>query len=117
MKLEIKLDPEDIQEIKEIAQRLADILLDRASVLSMNRSKTLNPREKQLEEKVWKMPDGEWWSDKEVAKVIGIAVHTIRQWRFSGKGPTYQKIGRRVLYRRTAVLEFMNSFPKITRRD
>ncbi|MBM4402649.1 MAG: helix-turn-helix domain-containing protein [Candidatus Cloacimonetes bacterium] len=55
--------------------------------------------------------------NKQVAKVIGIAVTTLRNWRSMGKGPTYQKIGGRVLYPRKGVLEFMNSFPKIKRRD
>lgn len=114
MKLEIKLDPQDI---KEIAQTLADLISNSFMEKIEARIKTQNPWEKQPAEKVWKMPDGEWWSDKQVGKVIGIAVHTLRQWRFACKGPTYQKIGRRVLYPRTGVMEFMNSFPKIRRRD
>ena len=114
MKLEIKLDHQDI---KEIAQSLAGLVSNSFMEKIEAQIKAQNPYENQPAEKVWKMPDGEWWNDKEVAKVIGVAVHTLRQWRFAGKGPTYQKIGRRVLYPRKGVLEFMNSFPKIRRRD
>jgi len=114
MKIEIKLDPEDVE---EIAQRLADIILRSfLEVESRIRPPQASPERPPIE-KSWRMPDGEWWSDKEVAKVIGVAVHTLRQWRFAGKGPNYQKIGRRVLYSRSDVLEFMNSFPKIKRRE
>ena len=114
MKLEIKLDPQDI---KEIAQRLADLVSNSFMENIGAQIKAQNSCEKQSAEKVWKMPDGEWWNDKQVAKVTGIAVTTLRNWRCMGKGPTYQKIGGRVLYPRTGVMEFMNSFPKIRRRD
>jgi hypothetical protein len=79
--------------------------------------KSQTPSERPPAEKIWKMHDQEWWNDKQVAKVIGIAVTTLRNWRSAGKGPIYQKIGKRVLYSRSDVLEFMDSFLKIKRRD
>jgi hypothetical protein len=114
MKLEIKLDAQDV---KEIAQKLADIVSNSFLEKIEARIKAQNHCEKQPAEKVWKMPDGEWWNDKQVAKVTGMAVTTLRNWRCVRKGPTYQKIGGRVLYPRTGVLEFMNSFPKIRRME
>jgi hypothetical protein len=113
MKIEIKFDPEDIE---EIARRIADKIS--TSIIEESLAKKPQaPPQTPTSEKIWRMPDGEWWNDKQVAEVIGVAVHTLRQWRFAGKGPTYQKIGRRVLYSRSDVQEFMNSFPKIKRRN
>jgi hypothetical protein len=114
MKLEIKLEPQDIE---EIAQRLADIILRSFMEVEARIRLPQTPPERPPAEKTWKIPDGEWWSEKDVAKLTGISVHTIRQWRFARKGPTYQKIGRRILYSRTDVMEFMNSFPKIKGRE
>ena len=114
MKLEIKLDRQDIE---EIVHTLADIIL-RSFMEVESRFRPLQAfPDKSPTEKTSKIPNGEWWNEKEVAKVIGISVQTLRNWRFSGRGPTYQKIGRRVLYPRADLLEFMSSFPKIKRRD
>ena len=88
MKLEIKLDAQDI---KEIAQKLADIVSNSFLEKIEARIKAQNSCEKQPGEKVWKVPDGKWWNDKQVAKVTGIAVTTLRNWRCVRKGPTYQK--------------------------
>lgn len=112
MKLEIKLDPQDIE---EIAQRLADKISQSLMEIESRIRKSQAPAERPPTEKIRKMPDGEWWNDKQVAKVIGIAVTTLRNWRSAGKGPTYQKIGGRVLCPKADVMEFMKSFPKITR--
>ena len=115
MKLEIKLDPQDI---KEIAQKLADIISTSfMEKIEAQIRKAETACAKPPGEMIWKMPDGEWWNDKQVSKVTGIAVTTLRNWRCVGRGPTYQKIGGRVLYPRTGVLEFMNSFPKIRRME
>jgi predicted DNA-binding transcriptional regulator AlpA len=115
MKLEIRFDQ---QEIEQIVQRLTEILSNSWKKNTETRvEEWIHQSKKPQPQTTWKMPDGEWWSEKEVAKVIGISVHTLRNWRFSGKGPTYQKIGRRILYPKSDVLEFMNSLPKIRRRD
>jgi predicted site-specific integrase-resolvase len=39
------------------------------------------------------------FNDKEAAKLLGLAVQTLRNWRFLGKGPAYVKLGRRITYR------------------
>jgi hypothetical protein len=114
VKVEIKLDPEDME---EIAQRLADIILRSFLEVESRIKPRQPPAERPLPEKTWKIPDGEWWSEKEVSRVANISIQTLRNWRFAGKGPTYQKVGRRVVYQRSDVLEFMNSFPKVKRRD
>ena len=36
--------------------------------------------------------------EKVAAQKLGVSVHTLRMWRHKGKGPTYVKAGRRVLY-------------------
>ena len=55
----------------------------------IGRSQT--PAEGPPAEKVWKMPDGEWWNDKQVGKVISIAVATLRNWRSAGKDRPIKK--------------------------
>jgi hypothetical protein len=114
MKLEIKLDPRDIE---EIAQRVGDIILRSLTEVESRYRATESPPEDPSSEKAWGMPYGEWWNDKDISKFTGISIHTVRQWRYCRRGPTYQKIGRKVLYQKADVLEFMNSFPKIKRRD
>lgn len=42
-------------------------------------------------------------TDVELAKLTRTAVQTWRKKRLQGTGPTYHKIGRRVLYKRTDV--------------
>jgi hypothetical protein len=51
--------------------------------------------------------------EKESAKLLGLAVQTLRNWRCNRKAPPYYKIGRRVLYDRQALLEYREA-KKIT---
>lgn len=37
-------------------------------------------------------------STKEAASLLGVASHTLENWRTEGKGPRYVKHGSRVLY-------------------
>lgn len=48
-----------------------------------------------------------WVDEKRVAEMTGIAVQTLRNWRFQGTGPTYSKVGRAVRYRLDEVIRFM----------
>lgn len=45
----------------------------------------------------------------EVAVLLRVRVSTLRAWRSRGKGPSYVKIGGRVLYRRSAVEQYVAS--------
>jgi hypothetical protein len=47
--------------------------------------------------------------DKEVAKITGRAVQTLRNDRFRGQGIPYSKIGRLCRYKISDVLEFCES--------
>lgn len=38
-------------------------------------------------------------STKEAAVILGLASHTLENWRVSGRGPVFQRHGRRCLYR------------------
>lgn len=38
------------------------------------------------------------YREKEAAKLLGLSVKTLQLWRHLRKGPTYLKLGRRVLY-------------------
>ena len=48
-----------------------------------------------------------WVDEKRVAEVTGLAVQTLRNWRFQGTGPAYSKVGRAVRYRLDDVIRFM----------
>lgn len=36
---------------------------------------------------------------KDAARHIGLSASTLAQWRIAGKGPTFAKLGARVVYR------------------
>ena len=36
--------------------------------------------------------------EKQAAAKLGVSVHTVRAWRFQGKGPAYARMGRRCIY-------------------
>jgi hypothetical protein len=48
-----------------------------------------------------------WVDEKEVSKITGIAIQTLRNWRFQRTGPPYSKVGRAVRYRLDDVTHFM----------
>jgi phage terminase Nu1 subunit (DNA packaging protein) len=48
-----------------------------------------------------------WVDEREVSKITGIAIQTLRNWRFQGTGPAYSKVGRAVRYRLDDVIRFM----------
>ncbi|MGQ7297017.1 helix-turn-helix transcriptional regulator [Quadrisphaera sp. KR29] len=44
---------------------------------------------------------------REVADLLRTSESTVRYWRYTGDGPASVKVGRRVLYRREAVLAWL----------
>lgn len=46
---------------------------------------------------------------KELAGYWGIGTGTLQQWRLSGTGPIYIKIGGRVMYPRHAIIDYENT--------
>jgi excisionase family DNA binding protein len=55
-----------------------------------------------LNRSVSKMDD-EFLTTEQLADYLHVAPQTLRQWRWQGSGPPGIKVGRRVLYRRSAV--------------
>jgi len=49
-------------------------------------------------------------NEKEAAALTGLAVQTLRNLRFKGKGPPYCKIGRSVRYPLTDLLSWIEGF-------
>jgi predicted site-specific integrase-resolvase len=45
--------------------------------------------------------------EKQAAEILGLAVWTLRNWRCSGKGPPYIKIGGSVKYREEDLRTFI----------
>lgn len=47
--------------------------------------------------------------DKEAAKILRQQPQTLAAWRCDGKGPRYLKIGRSILYQRSAISAFLGA--------
>ena len=48
-------------------------------------------------------------SEKEVSQITGLALPTLRNWRFKRIGISYSKVGRSVRYSMSDVLDYMDS--------
>lgn len=46
---------------------------------------------------------------EELAKLLGTPVNTVRYWRTIGYGPKSARVGRRVVYRRSEVLDWIDA--------
>lgn len=55
-------------------------------------------------------PQVRYIDEKEVSKITGRALSTLRNERFMGKGIPYVKVGRSVRYRIDDVIAFMETF-------
>jgi predicted DNA-binding transcriptional regulator AlpA len=53
------------------------------------------------------METQKWLNEQEVSELTGIAVQTLRNWRFQRKGPSYCKLGRMVRYPVADLTHFM----------
>jgi Helix-turn-helix domain len=51
----------------------------------------------------------EFVNERDAAKQLKIAVTTLRNWRWRGRGPTYRKFGRLVRYGTDDLLDFAES--------
>lgn len=48
--------------------------------------------------------------EQEVAATLGVALNTLRNWRWKGEGPRWCKLGKRaVRYRTSAVQQFIEA--------
>lgn len=48
-----------------------------------------------------------WITEKEASQIMGIAIQTLRNWRFKRVGPPYAKVSKAVRYRVDEVVDFM----------
>lgn len=62
--------------------------------------------------------DGErpFMSTREVSALTSVTQSTLRYWRHCNEGPPSFVLGRRVVYRRAAVLEWIQQQEQATRR-
>jgi len=44
---------------------------------------------------------------KEAARILRISHRTLEDWRLTGGGPTFSKLGRRVVYRESDLMGFV----------
>jgi len=49
---------------------------------------------------------------REVAELLRTSESTVRYWRYTGDGPASIRVGRRVLYRREAVLAWLSTLER-----
>ena len=50
-----------------------------------------------------------WISRTDLAQELGVCEETLRRWADARRGPAFVKAGRKILYRRTAVLEWLET--------
>jgi len=55
------------------------------------------------------MQNERYLRDNDAAKIVGLSVQTLRNYRFRGKGPDYVKRGRAVRYPYSALISWMES--------
>ena len=59
------------------------------------------------------MPEGAllqgWISRSDLAQELGVCEETLRRWADARRGPAFVKAGRKILYRRTSVLEWLET--------
>jgi excisionase family DNA binding protein len=48
-----------------------------------------------------------WISRTDLARELGVCEETLRRWADARRGPPFVKAGRKILYRRTTVLEWL----------
>lgn len=73
--------------------------------------------EKQVDGLASELRDPEYISECELAGRIGIAAHTLANWRFLGKGFPYFRIGRTIRYRRKDVSLYIKQRKVNPKRD
>lgn len=49
----------------------------------------------------------EWISRAELAQELGVCVETLRRWADARRGPAFVRAGRKILYRRSSVLKWL----------
>ena len=50
-----------------------------------------------------------WLTRAELARELGVTVPTVARWHSEGDGPPYTKVGKRILYRRESVQQWLMS--------
>lgn len=51
------------------------------------------------------------------ARMLGIAPHTLAKTRLTGAGPVHTKIGKRVIYRRSDLMAFIDASKRRSTSD
>lgn len=46
-------------------------------------------------------------NETQAAEFLNVSVHTLRSWRRQTRGPAFVKLGTRVVYRRSAIDDFL----------
>jgi hypothetical protein len=60
------------------------------------------------------MSDSEFLLTVEAAKMLRLAAGTLQNWRVRGEGPPFIRLGGRVLYDRTALVDWARNQTTIT---
>jgi excisionase family DNA binding protein len=57
-----------------------------------------------------------WISRTNLAQELGVCEETLRRWADARRGPAFVKAGRKILYRRSAVLDWLETQEDISPR-
>jgi len=57
-----------------------------------------------------------WISRTDLAQELGVCEETLRRWADARRGPVFVKAGRKILYRRSAVLEWLETQEDVSPR-
>lgn len=55
-------------------------------------------------------------SEKQAARKLKVDPSTLRNWRYYGRGPTFEKIGYGVYYRREVIKVFAATYSKVPKK-
>ncbi|WP_111735816.1 helix-turn-helix domain-containing protein [Roseovarius amoyensis] len=57
-----------------------------------------------------------WISRTDLARELGVCEETLRRWADARRGPAFVKAGRKILYRRATVLEWLETQEEVSPR-
>ena len=55
------------------------------------------------------MAEKDWLAPKQACEMLGVSIRTLEYWRQTGYGPRFAKVGRKILYSRSAIEEWLAS--------
>lgn len=61
-----------------------------------------------IDQKMREIERSEFLTEREAATEFNIAVKTFQNWRYTNRGPAYQRAGRKILYQRSDIARWIH---------